>query len=171
MASGIVLVPEDRKRVGLVLDQTARENLTLSVLSDISTIGVQRSSRVSSMAEGLVDRLQIKVAGIRQVVRFLSGGNQQKVVVGRCLATNPKVLLLDEPLRGVDVGAKAEILSIVRGVAAEGATVLAVSSEFEDLVAMTDRILIMRDGALVAELIGDEVDEAAVLRIAAGATQ
>jgi ABC-type sugar transport system ATPase subunit len=166
MAGGFVLVPEDRKRFGLVLERSTRDNLTLSVLSRYSSRGVQRRGRLARVAAGLVAQLGIKVADPGASVQFLSGGNQQKVVLGRCLATEPRVLLLDEPLRGVDVGAKAEILDIVRSVAARGAAIIAVSSEFEDLVALTDRIMIMRDGDIVGELNGGEVDEAAALAAA-----
>jgi ribose transport system ATP-binding protein len=170
MAGGFVLVPEDRKRFGLVLERSTRDNLTLSVLSRYSSRGVQRRGRLARVAAGLVARLGIKVADPGASVQFLSGGNQQKVVLGRCLATEPRVLLLDEPLRGVDVGAKAEILDIVKSVAERGAAVIAVSSEFEDLVALTDRIMIMRDGDIVGELNGSEVDEAAALAAATAGT-
>lgn len=170
MERGFVLVPEDRKRFGLVLERSTMDNLTLSALSDQSRFGVQRQGLLARSASKLIDRLGVKVADPRQSVRFLSGGNQQKVVLGRCLATNPRVLLLDEPLRGVDVGAKAEILDIVRAVAGSGAAVVAVSSEFEDLIALTDRIMIMRDGDIVRELNGDEVDEATALAAATGGT-
>jgi ABC-type sugar transport system ATPase subunit len=170
MAGGFILVPEDRKRFGLVLERSTTDNLTLSVLPKYSSKGIQRRGRLARVATRLVAQLGIKVADIRESVRLLSGGNQQKVVLGRCLATEPRVLLLDEPLRGVDVGAKVEILEIVRSVAARGAAVIAVSSEFEDLVALTDRIMIMRDGDIVRELNGDEVDEATALAAATEAT-
>jgi ribose transport system ATP-binding protein len=168
MARGFVLVPEDRKRFGLVLERSTTDNLTLSVLSRYSSKGVQRRGRLARVAAGLVAQLGIKVADTGASVQSLSGGNQQKVVLGRCLATEPRVLLLDEPLRGVDVGAKAEILEIVKSVAARGAAVIAVSSEFEDLVALTDRIMVMRDGDIVGELNGDDVDEASALAAATG---
>jgi ABC-type sugar transport system ATPase subunit len=168
MARGFVLVPEDRKRFGLVLERSTTDNLTLSVLSRYSSKGVQRRGRLARVAAGLVAQLGIKVADTGASVQSLSGGNQQKVVLGRCLATEPRVLLLDEPLRGVDVGAKAEILEIVKSVAARGAAVIAVSSEFEDLVALTDRIMVMRDGDMVGELNGDDVDEASALAAATG---
>ena len=168
MARGFVLVPEDRKRFGLVLERSTTDNLTLSVLSRYSSRGVQRRGRLARVAAGLVAQLGIKVVDTGASVQSLSGGNQQKVVLGRCLATEPRVLLLDEPLRGVDVGAKAEILEIVKSVAARGAAVIAVSSEFEDLVALTDRIMIMRDGDIVGELNGDDVDEGSALAAATG---
>lgn len=170
MGSGLVLVPEDRKRFGLLLERSTTDNLVLSVLPEQSTVGVLRRHGLRKLADSMIDRLGVKVADPDDHVRFLSGGNQQKVVLGRCLATEPRVLLLDEPLRGVDVGAKSEILDIVREVAAAGAAVLAVSSEFEDLMALTDRVMIMRDGDIVGELNGEEVDEASALAAATGGT-
>lgn len=170
MARGIVLVPEDRKRFGLVLERSTSDNLTLSVLSRESTAGVLRRSRLRVLTGDLIARLGVKAANPTHAVKFLSGGNQQKVVLGRCLATNPRVLLLDEPLRGVDVGAKADILNIIRSFAASGAAVLVVSSELEDLLALTDRVMIMRDGDLVQEFVGGELNEEAALAVAVGGT-
>jgi ABC-type sugar transport system ATPase subunit len=112
----------------------------------------------------MVDRLSIKIASMNQEVRYLSGGNQQKVVIARCIGTNPKLLLLDEPLRGVDIGAKSEIVDIVGQIAEQGTAVIVVSSEIEDVLALTDRILVVRDGCIVRELIGDEATETMVLQ-------
>jgi ABC-type sugar transport system ATPase subunit len=101
---------------------------------------------------------------MNQEVRYLSGGNQQKVVIARCIGTNPKLLLLDEPLRGVDIGAKSEIVDIVGQIAEQGTAVIVVSSEIEDVLALTNRILVVRDGCIVRELIGDEATETMVLQ-------
>jgi ABC-type sugar transport system ATPase subunit len=112
----------------------------------------------------MVDRMSIKIASMKQEVRFLSGGNQQKVVIARCIGTKPKLLLLDEPLRGVDIGAKSEIVDIVGRIAEQGTAVIVVSSEIEDVQALTNRILVVRDGCIVRELIGDDATETQVLQ-------
>lgn len=164
IASGVILVPEDRKRLGLILDQTVQMNSTLSVLQRFSTWGWLHARKLLKLTQELISQLGIKTTGPRQVSRFLSGGNQQKVVIARCLATKPKLLLLDEPLRGVDVGAKSEIVEIVAERAREGMMVIVVSSEVEDILALTDRLFVVRDGEVVAELIGEEATEHEVLR-------
>jgi ribose transport system ATP-binding protein len=168
ISGGIVLVPEDRKRLGLILDQTIGANITLSILRRISKFFIVPFSEVSDIAKNMCYRLQVKSTGTHQIVRYLSGGNQQKIVIGRCLATKPKLLLLDEPLRGVDVGAKSEIISIIGEIAKSGTSVIAVSSEVEDILALTDRLYVMRNGEFAAELVGSEANEAAILRASVG---
>lgn len=111
----------------------------------------------------MVDKMRIKLASLTQEVRYLSGGNQQKVVVARCLGTNPKLLLLDEPLRGVDIGAKSEIIDIIGQVAEQGTAVIVVSSEIEDVLALTDRVIVVRDGRVVKELTGPNATESKIL--------
>jgi ABC-type sugar transport system ATPase subunit len=164
IAQGIVLVPEDRKRLGLILNQSVISNTVLSILSRISRLGFISRSSSRGRTQEMVDRLSIKIASMNQEVRYLSGGNQQKVVIARCIGTNPKLLLLDEPLRGVDIGAKSEIVDIVGQIAEQGTAVIVVSSEIEDVLALTDRILVVRDGCIVRELIGDEATETMVLQ-------
>lgn len=165
ISQGIVLVPEDRKGLGLILNQSVLSNVVLSVLWRISTLGWLRKAVEKSHTDELVERLTIKLASINQPVQFLSGGNQQKVVLARCIATNPKLLLLDEPLRGVDVGAKSEIIDIVGRIAEQGAAVIVVSSEIEDVLALTDRIMVVHDGLVVGELTGEQATESAVLEM------
>jgi len=165
IAQGIVLVPEDRKRLGLVLNQSVMNNVALSILRKLATWGWLRGSVLRQHTSEMVDRLSIKTAGSGQEVRLLSGGNQQKVVIARCISTSPNVLLLDEPLRGVDIGAKSEIIDIVGEVAAQGTAVIVVSSEIEDVLALTDRILVIRDGVPVGELLGMEATESNVLAL------
>lgn len=167
IAEGVVLVPEDRKRQGLILGQSVESNIALSVLRRLSTAGWLTNSRVGALASSMVTRLQIKTAGLRQPVQFLSGGNQQKVVLARCISIKPKLLLLDEPLRGVDVGAKAEIIDIVGEIASHGTAVIVVSSEIEDVLALTDRVFVMRDGHLAAEFLGEEATEQRILHASA----
>lgn len=165
ISEGIVLVPEDRKRLGLILNQSVLNNVVLSILRRLSTLGWLRTSVSRSHTEQMVERLGIKTTGPSQEVRLLSGGNQQKVVLARCISSDPNLLLLDEPLRGVDVGAKAEIIDIVGQVAERGAAVIVVSSEIEDVLALTDRILVIHDGVVVGELTGGEANEANVLEL------
>jgi ABC-type sugar transport system ATPase subunit len=165
IAQGIVLVPEDRKRLGLILNQSVLNNVILSILRRLSRYGWLRSAVARTHTAEMVESLSIKTSGPGQEVRLLSGGNQQKVVLARCVSTRPNVLLLDEPLRGVDVGAKAEIIDIVGEVARGGAAVIVVSSEIEDVLALTDRILVVHDGVLVGELTGENATEANVLAL------
>lgn len=163
IAQGIILVPEDRKKLGLILNQSVMNNVVLSILRRLSRGGWVSASGARQQTQSMVDRMRIKLASFGQDVRFLSGGNQQKVVLARCIGTDPKLLLLDEPLRGVDIGAKSEIIDIVGTVAEQGTAVIVVSSEIEDVLALTNRIIVVRDGRIVRELVGDEATESKVL--------
>lgn len=163
IAAGVVLVPEERRSMGLVLIDSIRENLTLANLTDIAWRGFWVKSRQDkALAQDLVGKLRIKTIGIEQQVRELSGGNQQKVVFGKCLAGKVKVLLLDEPTRGVDVGSKQEIYEIIRGVARDGTAVILVSSDLPELLGLSDRIVIMANGnqcdVLQAKDLADEAE-------------
>ena len=151
IARGIALVPEDRKRDGLVQIMAIRENLTLSSLGTF-TRGFHLSLRAEAeKAKQFIKRLTIKVASPENPVSSLSGGNQQKVVIGKALMTNPKVLLMDEPSRGIDIGAKAEIYRTMRELAAQGIAILFVTSDLEEVLALSDRILVMADGRVTGE--------------------
>lgn len=152
MRAGIGLVTEDRKRFGLVPTMNVRENLTLAALRECSAGGLVRSSEENRLAVEVTRSLNIRGGGQDTAVRFLSGGNQQKVVLGRTLLTEPRVLLLDEPTRGIDVGAKAEVHALVDKLAASGKAVVLVSSELPELMSLSDRILVMRQGRVTAEL-------------------
>jgi ABC-type sugar transport system ATPase subunit len=170
-ALGLGLVPEDRKRQGLVLGLSARENLTLPLLHDrtvtpaLAHAGfVQRRSE-RELAGRLFQQLRLRASAMEAPVAGLSGGNQQKVVLARWLATTPRVLLLDEPTRGVDVGAKAEVHALVRALAAGGTAVLLVSSDLPELLALSHRILVLREGRVAGELAGAEASEEAVMRL------
>jgi ABC-type sugar transport system ATPase subunit len=167
VAHGLALVAEDRRRQGLVLGMSVRHNLTLAALRGVSRAGFVRRGRDATEARGLVERLVVRTPALRTPVRQLSGGNQQKVAVGKWLLTRPSVLLLDEPTRGVDVGAKAEIHALVRGLADEGAAVIMVSSEAPEIMALSDRVLVMREGAAAATF--DDVDGLAETDIVAAA--
>jgi ribose transport system ATP-binding protein len=156
-----VLLPEDRKTQGLVLGMTVRENLSLPTLRRRGWLVDGAYER--DLARRTMTELAIAASGPEQAVGSLSGGNQQKVVLGKWLAATPKVLLLDEPTRGVDVAARAEIYARLHALAAAGLAVVFVSSDLEEVLALADRALVMRGGAVRAELAGDELTERAVM--------
>ncbi|MEJ6012586.1 sugar ABC transporter ATP-binding protein [Corynebacterium sp. H127] len=152
IAQGIGHVPEDRKGQGLVLDATVGENLGFATLRSTSTFGLADRRGQTSRATEVADKLRIRMASIHQPIRDLSGGNQQKAVFGRWVLAGSKVLLLDEPTRGVDVGAKVEIYNIINEVTAAGGAVLMVSSDLPEVLGMSDRVLVMSGGEVAGEL-------------------
>ena len=164
--AGVAYVPEDRKTLGLVLTLSVADNLALPNLPRLSRLGWVAPARVTALARDWMGRLGIKAASPAAGVATLSGGNQQKVALARWMATLPRVILLDEPTRGVDVGAKAEIHRLVRALAAEGAAVLVISSELPELLAVCDRILVMARGRLAGELAAAEASEERLLALA-----
>lgn len=168
LAAGLVLVPEDRKRHGLFLERPVRENLTLAALGWLARWGWISHRRERDLAQQLVAGLGIRTAGVEQPVAALSGGNQQKVILARWLALKPRVLLLDEPTRGIDVGAKAEIYRLINRLAAEGMAVLMASSDLPELLGMCDRILVMRQGRIAAEFAGASATQEGIMRAATG---
>ncbi|MDW8060752.1 MAG: sugar ABC transporter ATP-binding protein [Thermomicrobium sp.] len=165
---GIVLVPEDRKLQALVLILTVRENIALPVLPRLARFGFLSRRREEELAQGFVERLRIRTPSLEQRVLNLSGGNQQKVVLARALATNPKVLILDEPTRGIDVGAKAEVHTLIAELAEAGMAILLISSELPEVLSMSHRVLVMSGGRLVAEFPREEASEERVLAAATG---
>jgi len=148
---GIAYVPEDRGLQGLIKPQTIRENLSLALLDRISTATIVDRAKESRLARELIQRFGIRARGPEQLVRQLSGGNQQKVVLAKWVATNPRVLIMDEPTRGIDVGAKAEIHALMSRLAGQGLAVLMISSELPEVLGMSDRVLVMNNGRIVAE--------------------
>ncbi|MGC5171956.1 sugar ABC transporter ATP-binding protein [Micromonospora sp. DT81.3] len=161
--AGIALVPEERRTQGVILGTTIRDNIALANLSAVSSAGLVSGARISDIVnKGMAD-LQIKARSQRQPVGELSGGNQQKVVLAKMLARAPKVLLMDEPTRGIDVGTKAEIYRLIRQLAAAGTTVIAVSSELPELIGMSDRVLIMHEGRISGEVDAAQADEEVLL--------
>jgi len=168
IAAGIAYVPEDRKAQGLFLGLPIRSNISSASLSEVSSHGMVNGRRDREMANRLSKDLQVKCPSVETVVGTLSGGNQQKVVLARWLARRPKVLLLDEPTRGVDVGAKAEIYRLVRAIAAEGVAVLVISSELPEVLGLSDRVLVMSEGRLVGELDAQHATEQQVMALATG---
>lgn len=157
-ACGIGLTPEDRKHQGLVLLFSVKNNLTLASLDRISDQGILRRRRERKMAEAMVRDIQIKTATLDVEARTLSGGNQQKVVIGNWLNTQPEVLIMDEPTRGIDIQAKEQIFNLVRKLAGQGLAVIFVSSEIEEVMDVADRILIMNQGYLTGEVKPQEID-------------
>ncbi len=149
---GMVLVPSDRKTQGLVLGLPVQHNLTLAVLKDVSDTGVLSRRRERQEARNWIERLSLRPPDPMKIVGELSGGNQQKVVVGKALASQPKVLLLDEPTRGVDIGARAELYDVIQSLASQGLGILVSSSDTEELVGLADRILVFREGRVTTEL-------------------
>jgi ribose transport system ATP-binding protein len=163
---GIALVPEDRRGQGLLLSKSVRENLTLSVIRRISSRGVIRQDSEAALVKEMVDFLRIKVSTPEQQTDTLSGGNQQKVIFGKMLLTEARVLLLYDPTRGVDVGTKSEIFQLMRDLAARGYAILFYSSDLAELVNVADRVMVLRQGRVAGTLEGDQISEDAILRAA-----
>ncbi len=168
IAAGLALVPEDRKKQGVILEMAVRENLSLASLRRDQRRGFLNRRREAEISAEMMDRLRIKAPHDRQVVQFLSGGNQQKVVLGKWLALRPRVLLLDEPTRGIDIGAKQEIYKLMEELARQGVAILFVSSEMEEILGMSDRALVLHEGRLAGELPRGELSEEAVMHLATG---
>lgn len=164
MNRGIVLVPEDRKAEGVVHTMNVRENITLPNLKVLKKLLFVGRKREAGMGREMMERLQIKASGLRQPVSNLSGGNQQKVVFAKWLATEPKVMILDEPTRGIDVGAKAEIYRIIGDLAERGISIILMSSEMPELIALCDGIYTMKDGKITGSLKRQEFSEKAILK-------
>jgi ABC-type sugar transport system ATPase subunit len=163
-------VPEDRRQHGLVLPFTIRDNLALPSLDQLSMLGWVLPGRVATLARDMMARLRVRAFGPGQVVGQLSGGNQQKVVVAKWLARKPHVLIFDEPTRGVDVGARSEIYALMDQLAGAGVAILMISSDMEEVLGMSDRVLVLTRGHLAGELTRAELTEEAVMHLATGAS-
>jgi ribose transport system ATP-binding protein len=150
--AGLALIPEDRRAQGLVLDHSVRDNLLLPLLKKIERGLLLDDGAGKTLATSLIERFAVKVANPGRPVRLLSGGNQQKVVIAKWLGTDPDVLIMDEPTAGVDIGTKTEILTMIRNLAEEGKAVIVISSEYAEMLAVSDRVLILRDGTIQQEL-------------------
>lgn len=170
IAAGLALVPEDRKQQGLIVDMAVADNISLASLKRDQKSGFLNFAAERELSAEMREKMRIKTPSDRQVVRFLSGGNQQKVVLGKWLAMRPKVLLLDEPTRGIDIGAKREIYALMEELASSGVAILFVSSEMEEVLGMSDRALVMHEGRITGELSRDELSEEAVMHLATGRT-
>ena len=169
MRLGIGLVPEDRKGQGLVLGMGVGSNLSLAALGlgQISQSGFIKGGDEGRMIDGFVGRFRIKTPTVEQLVGLLSGGNQQKVVLAKWLASKPHVLIVDEPTRGVDVGTKAEIYTMMRELAKAGLAILVISSDLPEVLTISDRILVMRSGILAGEISFDDASEERIMALAA----
>ncbi len=168
LAAGVGLVPEDRKRQGLVLGLNCRENTCLAALPALTTFGWVRRAAEQTLAERYTKRLRVKAPSLETITAGLSGGNQQKIALAKWLARSCDVLLIDEPTRGVDVGAKAEIYQLLDELACEGKALLVVSSELPELIGLCRRILVMREGGIAGEVGRGEFSEATLMRLMAG---
>jgi ribose transport system ATP-binding protein len=165
---GLYLVPEDRKRSALVLDMTVRENVSLADVARFARRGWVQRRDEAKVADYELKRLKIKAPGIDTPVVTLSGGNQQKVVLAKWLSMRPRLIVFDEPTRGIDVGAKAEIYALMRGLADEGVGILMISSDLEEVLGVSDRIAVMHEGRIAGTLARLEFSEAAVMHLAVG---
>ena len=152
IAAGIALIPEDRRGQGLVLDHTVKDNLLLPLLRSLTRTGFVDDGEGNRAAQRFAEKLKIRATSIFQPVRLLSGGNQQKVVIAKWLATEPQILIMDEPTAGVDIGTKGEIVEMIRELASSGKAIVMISSELPELLAVSDRVLILRDGRVEREL-------------------
>jgi len=166
--NGIYLVPEDRRKSGLVTDMTFRENITLPDLNSYATLGLIQRGRETGIAEKQREKLKIKLTTVETLVKNLSGGTQQKVVLAKWLALKPKVIIFDEPTRGIDIGSKAEIYHLMRGLADKGVVIVMISSDMEEILGVSDRIAVMHEGQITGILTRDKFEEEAVMRLAVG---
>lgn len=167
---GIGLVPEDRKEEALFLNMSVSENIVMSAFSKLSRAGIVNFTRVRKTAQEYVNKLDIRTPSLVQRTRNLSGGNQQKLAISRWLTLNPEILILDEPTRGIDVGAKAEIHGLMSQLAKQGIGILMISSELPEILGVSDRILVMREGRLAAEFPREQATQEVIMLAATGAT-
>jgi len=158
------MLPEDRKAEGIIPDLSVRENIVLAAMPRLARAGVVTRGQQDRIVDTFMKRLRIKASSPEQRVSELSGGNQQKVLLARWLCLNPRLLLLDEPTRGIDVGAKAEVQSLIDELARDGLAVVLISSDLEELVEGADRVVVLRAGTVVGELTGDDVSEQSIMK-------
>ena len=168
LAKGIALLPEDRKLQGVLLNMTLKANINVSILKGISKFLIVDRKKESLNAKDYIEQLRVATPSMYQLAKNLSGGNQQKVALAKCLATNAKVLIMDEPTRGIDVGAKQEIYQLMRQLSADGLAIIMISSEMDELLGMSDRVMVMSEGRLAGELSKEEFDQERILDMASG---
>jgi ABC-type sugar transport system ATPase subunit len=164
---GIAYVTEDRKAQGLLPNRSVRENATIANLRRFARWGILRLANEARYTRDMVKRLDVRLASPGAEIRTLSGGNQQKVLIGRALAIEPRILLLDEPTRGVDIGAKQEIYAAIERLVADGMAVMLISSDLEEILRLSDRVVVLRRGRIAATLSRAEASETAIMRAAA----
>jgi ABC-type sugar transport system ATPase subunit len=165
---GMGFVPEDRKLQGLFLNMAVRENVVISALPEVSRFSFVNFSKADKLAREFIEKLKIRTPSVKQLIRNLSGGNQQKVIIARWLTLNPRILILDEPTRGIDVATKAEIHALMNQLAKEGVAVMMVSSDLPEVLGVSDRILVMRAGRIVAEFSREEATQDNIMHAATG---
>ena len=168
MNAGLSYLPEDRKNEGIIADLSVRENLIMALQAKRGMFHLLSRKQQEEFTDKYIDMLQIKTASRETPIKSLSGGNQQKVIIGRWLLTNPDFLILDEPTRGIDVGTKTEIQKLVVKLAEQGMAVVFISSEIEEMLRTCDRMVVMRDGAKVGELSEDEMNQSNIMSTIAG---
>lgn len=163
---GLAMVPEDRRRTGLLISMDVKDNIGVVKIPEATNFGIVINSKLVDVAEKFVSKLDIKVSSVFQLVRNLSGGNQQKVIISRWLAISPKILIVDEITRGIDVGAKSEIYRILQNLRKEGISILFISSELPEILGECDRIIVMCQGEITGGLLREEATEEKVLSLA-----
>ena len=168
MYEGMAYLPEDRKNEGIIADLSVRENLIIALQAKRGMFHLLSRKQQEEFTDKYIDMLQIKTASRETPIKSLSGGNQQKVIIGRWLLTNPDFLILDEPTRGIDVGTKTEIQKLVVKLAQEGMAVVFISSEIEEMLRTCGRMVVMRDGSKVGELCGEEMSQSTIMSTIAG---
>jgi len=169
LQNGIGYLPEDRKNQGVLLNLPIRQNITMSVTSNFSKgAGFIQSAKEIDFANGMAEKLGIRMGGIEDSVKTLSGGNQQKVAIAKVLSTDCRVLIFDEPTRGVDVGSKVEIYNTINQLAEEGYAIIMISSEMPEIIGMCDRAIIMRNGSVAGTLEKEKLTEENIIRFAMG---
>lgn len=168
MKHGIGFVTEDRKTQGLVLDFSIKENITLTNLNKCASSGIVNQTKENSMVAKYIEELKIRTSGPDQRVKSLSGGNQQKVVLAKWLGTEPDILILDEPTRGVDIGARKEIYHIINQLAEAGVAILMISSELPEVIGMADRVIVMQEGKLTGEVKKEQMTQEIIMQYATG---
>ena len=170
IAAGIAYVPEDRKQHGIIVEMAIRDNVVMAGLDRYQNYGFVQQGRHEEIAEQAKTKLNVKTPSVSKEVGLLSGGNQQKVVLAKWISLEPKIFLLDEPTRGIDVGSKSEIYEVIEQMANDGAAILFISSEMEEVLRVADRILVMHEGALAGELTGADMNEERIMQLATGTT-
>ncbi|MBB2674670.1 UNVERIFIED_ORG: ribose transport system ATP-binding protein [Rhizobium esperanzae] len=170
IAAGIGLLPEERKREGIIPGRSVTSNMALPSMARFSKAGIINHRKLKRTAEDLLNRVNLRPFQLDRQIKLFSGGNQQKAIIARWLAAGSRILLFDEPTRGIDVGAKSEIYHLIEGLAADGHCVIVVSSELPEVLRVSDRVLVMRDGAIAAELGRDQLSEETIVSHAVGTT-
>jgi ribose transport system ATP-binding protein len=166
IGAGIFLIPEDRRVEGLFLGDSVKHNISIAILRSLSRLRMLQPRREAELAQAMCERFKIRTPNTKQIVGNLSGGNQQKVVLAKWLSRTPRLLILDEPTRGIDVGAKSEIYALMDDLAQQGAAILMISSDLEEILGMSDRVLVMHDGNLAGSLPRLELSEEAIMHLA-----